>query len=286
MIRFEKISDLRKALSGARNVGKKIGVVPTMGALHEGHLSLVRIAKEHSDIVVMTIFVNPTQFAPHEDFAAYPRDTVRDARLAEQAGVDLLFLPAVEEMYPDGFSTFVTVEGLTRVLEGSTRPTHFRGVTTIVSKLLHITAPEVAVFGQKDAQQAAVIRRMVRDLNMNVDILIGPIIREPDGLAMSSRNAYLSPEERRQSTVLSRSLRLAEDLVGRNERSSSVIIKEMKTLISAQGLANIDYVSVADYTTLQEIPALEQGRTVLISLAVRFGRTRLIDNCLMTLPAN
>ena len=278
------IAELRDQVEELRRNGRRIGVVPTMGALHEGHLSLVRIARDRSDVVIMTIFVNPTQFAPTEDFASYPRDLQRDADLARSAGADILFVPSDKEVYPQPYQTYVNVEQLTTVLEGKSRPTHFRGVTTVVAKLLNMTTPHVAVFGQKDAQQAAVIRQMAKDLNFPVEIIVGPIVREADGLAMSSRNAYLSGEERAQSPVLSRSIQRAEVLIRGGERESSVIIGDMKTMISAQSLASIDYISVAEYATLRELARLAPGLTVLVSLAVRFGKTRLIDNTIVKVP--
>jgi len=284
MMQIADTAGLRKHVEELRRSGKRIGVVPTMGALHEGHLSLVRIARERSNIVIMTIFVNPMQFVPTEDFAAYPRDLQRDAALAESAGADILFVPSDTEVYPQPYHTYVNVEQITTVLEGKSRPTHFRGVTTVVVKLLNMTTPHVAVFGQKDAQQAVVIRQMAKDLNFPVEIVVGPIVREADGLAMSSRNTYLSTEERAQSTVLSRSIQRAEELIRGGERQSSVVIGEMKTMISAQSLAKIDYLSIAEYATLGELRGLAPGLTVLVSIAVRFGKTRLIDNTIVTVP--
>lgn len=265
-----------------RSRGKRIAVVPTMGYLHEGHLSLIRIARDQADIVITTIFVNPTQFGHNEDFSKYPRDLERDERLAESAGTDILFVPEAIEMYPAGYFTYVVVEQITGVLEGKSRPSHFRGVATVVAKLFNITKPTLAVFGQKDAQQAVTIRRMVKDLNMDIRIVVAPIIRESDGLAMSSRNVYLSVEERKQSLVLSQSLRLAEDLVSRGERKPDRISAEMMNLVSLQAAATVDYISIADPITLQEKSTLLAGDTVLVSLAVRIGATRLIDNVIVT----
>ena len=272
---------MQKTAEELRSHGKKIGVVPTMGCLHDGHLSLIRIAKQHVDVVITTIFVNPTQFGLNEDFAKYPRDIDRDKRLAESAGTEFLFIPDTKEIYPDGYLTYVNVEQMTTVLEGKVRPTHFRGVTTIAVKLFNITKPHVAVFGQKDAQQAAVIKQMVKDLNFDLNVIVAPIVREPDGLAMSSRNVYLSPEERKQSVVLSQSLKLAEQLIARGERKPSTIISEMTTLITVKSSAKVDYISIADPITLQEKSMIASGETVLISLAVRIGATRLIDNILI-----
>jgi pantoate--beta-alanine ligase len=253
-----------------------------MGYLHEGHLSLMRIARQHAEVVVTSIFVNPAQFGPSEDFAKYPRDLERDRRLAASAGTDILFVPTVDEMYPGGYASYVSVERVTDVLEGKVRPGHFKGVATVVAKLFHCAEPHVAVFGQKDAQQVAVIKRMTLDLNFGVEIVVAPIVREPDGLAMSSRNVYLSAQERAQAAVLSRSLALASELVGGGERRSDAVVKAMTSLIAAQPAAAIDYISVADASTLQELAALSPGRQVLVSLAVRFGATRLIDNALLT----
>ncbi len=264
---------IRRALPGAW------GFVPTMGYLHEGHLSLVRRARAENNHVAVSIFVNPTQFGPHEDYDRYPRDLERDLRLLEPLGVDLVFAPSVEEMYPPGFQTWVIVEEISRPLEGAARPGHFRGVATIVAKLLNIIQPDRAYFGQKDAQQAVVIRRMVRDLNIPVEIVVCPTVREPDGLAMSSRNTYLSPEERRAATVLFRALQTAKAYYEQGERDAERLREAMRTVIQAEPLARLDYVSVADPETLQELSRVE-GRA-LLSLAVYIGKTRLIDNILL-----
>ncbi len=264
---------IRRALPGAW------GFVPTMGYLHEGHLSLVRRARAENNHVAVSIFVNPTQFGPHEDYDRYPRDLERDLRLLEPLGVDLVFAPSVEEMYPPGFQTWVIVEEVSRPLEGAARPGHFRGVATIVAKLLNIIQPDRAYFGQKDAQQAVVIRRMVRDLNIPVEIVVCPTVREPDGLAMSSRNTYLSPEERRAATVLFRALQTAKAYYEQGERDAERLREAMRTVIQAEPLARLDYVSVADPETLQELSRVE-GRA-LLSLAVYIGKTRLIDNILL-----
>ena len=272
------ISDMQRTADAWRREGKRIAVVPTMGYLHEGHLSLIAVAKKHSDVIITTIFVNPTQFSPSEDFSKYPRDIPRDKQLAESAGTDVLFIPAEKEMYPEHFVTFVNAETITIVLEGKIRPTHFRGVTTVVAKLFNITKPHVAVFGQKDAQQAVVIQRMAKDLNFDIDIIIAPIVREVDGLAMSSRNVYLSPDERKQATVLHRSLQLATQFIETGEQSCHTIIEKMTALISEQPSASIDYISIANSSTLQELSNLTKGDAILISLAARFGSTRLIDN--------
>lgn len=253
-----------------------------MGYLHEGHLSLVRASVRENDRTIVSIFVNPTQFGPTEDLARYPRDEARDLALLEQARVDAVFAPAVEEMYAAGFSTYVSVDGLTERLEGRSRPTHFRGVTTVVLKLLQIVQPDRAYFGQKDAQQLAVIRRMVRDLEVAAEIVAQPIVREADGVAMSSRNVYLSAEERAAAHVLNRALSLAERVFDDAVRDAGQIRTRMEALIRAEPLAKIDYVSVADAETLDELETID--RDALVSLAVRFGSTRLIDNTTLRLP--
>ena len=274
---------MQEIAANLRAAGKRIAVVPTMGYLHAGHLSLVKIAKENADAVIVTIFVNPTQFGPNEDFSKYPRDIESDTKRAESAGTDYLFIPPTEEMYPKDYFTYVEVEQLTKVLEGGFRPTHFKGVTTVVAKLFNIVQPHVAVFGQKDAQQAVVIQRMVKDLNFPINIIVGPIVRESDGLAMSSRNVYLSPVEREESTVLVNSLKLAEKIIKGGERRAEVIIQEMKSAVSAAKSASIDYITITDPVTLQEVRHLPSHGQVLISMAVKIGKTRLIDNLLTTL---
>lgn len=253
-----------------------LGFVPTMGYLHEGHLALVRRARAECPSVAVSIFVNPTQFGPREDFARYPRDPERDLALLEKEGVDLVFMPEAEEMYPPGFDTWVEVGTITRRLEGRARPGHFRGVATVVCKLFNIVQPRRAYFGEKDAQQLRVVRKMVRDLNLPVEIVPVPTVREPDGLALSSRNVYLSPEERQQALALSAALRLAQELVARGERRASVIRARMRRRIRQEPDARIDYVSVADAETLEELAVVD--RPALVSLAVRIGTTRLIDN--------
>jgi pantoate--beta-alanine ligase len=254
-----------------------VGLVPTMGYLHEGHLSLVRRARADNEHVVVTIFVNPTQFGPQEDYRRYPRDPERDLRLLEREGADVVFMPSVEEMYPQGFDAWVEVgESLTGRLEGAFRPAHFRGVTTVVVKLFNIVQAQRAYFGQKDGQQLAVIRKMVADLNMGVEIVAVPTVREPDGLAMSSRNIYLSPEERRAATVPWRSLCRARELFDGGERRAEVIRGEMQAVLAAEPLAQVEYVSVADGETLAELETIDGPG--LVSLAVRIGSTRLIDN--------
>jgi pantoate--beta-alanine ligase len=250
-----------------------------MGYLHEGHLSLVRCARERCENVAVSIFVNPTQFAPTEDLDAYPRDLERDFSLLEPLGVSLVWTPTPDIMYPPGYQTWVTVEHLTKPLEGAQRPEHFRGVTTIVSKLFNAVRPDKAFFGQKDAQQAAVVRRMTRDLSYPIEIVVCPIVREPDGLAMSSRNVYLSPEERKAATVLSRSLKLAKAAYEAGERNAETLRKIMRDTIQAEPLARLQYVSCADYDTLDELSYIE-GKA-LLSMAVYIGKTRLIDNIVL-----
>ena len=267
------LGDLRSArLSFAGTVG----LVPTMGYLHEGHLSLVRRAREECDHVVVSIFVNPTQFGPKEDLSKYPRDLDRDLRLLESLGTDLVWSPTAEIMYPDGYQTWVEVEAITRPLEGAMRPGHFRGVTTVVAKLFNAVQPHKAYFGQKDAQQAAVIRQMTRDLNFPIEIVICPIVREPDGLAMSSRNVYLDSEQRKAATILYRSLSAAKQAYEQDERNAEKLRKVMKDVLASEPLAQTQYVSCADYDTLEELETVT-GKT-LLSMAVFVGKTRLIDN--------
>jgi len=269
-----QLRDWRRGLSGT------LGLVPTMGYLHEGHLSLVRRSRKENDTTAVSIFVNPTQFGPREDLARYPRDMPRDLALLEKEGTDLVFTPEAEEMYPPGFSTWVTVEGVTERLEGASRPRHFRGVATVVVKLLNILQPDRAYFGQKDAQQLAVIKRMVRELNMDLEIVAVPTAREPDGLAMSSRNIFLNERERQAALVLHRALSLAEELLGNGESDAREIREAMTALIRKEPLAQIDYVSIAHPETLEEIEKV--AGPALVSLAVRIGPTRLIDNILFT----
>jgi pantoate--beta-alanine ligase len=252
------------------------GLVPTMGFLHEGHLSLVRASRERDDHAIVSIFVNPTQFGPNEDFDRYPRDMERDLALLRDERVDAVFAPPVEEMYPADDATFVEVAGITEVLEGAHRPGHLRGVTTVVTKLLNIVQPQRAYFGQKDAQQLLVVRRLVRDLRLDVEIIGLPIVREPDGLAMSSRNAYLAPEGRKAALALSKALHRAESIFTGGERDAGRLREEMRRLIAAEPLARIDYVSIADAETLAEIERIECP--ALASLAVHIGGVRLIDN--------
>jgi len=274
-------ADLRTVVGKCRCAGKSIGFVPTMGFLHAGHLSLMRRARLENDLVVVSIFVNPTQFGPNEDLDAYPRDVRRDTELMQSESVDLAFFPAVEEIYPRGFSTYVEVQGpMTRVLCGKSRPTHFRGVTTVVAKLFHLVSPDKAYFGQKDAQQVAVIQQMVRDLDFDLQVVVCPIERETDGLAMSSRNTYLSPRQRSDAVVLFQSLSEAQQMIEGGERSASTVTRFIRGKIEAVQDAVIDYISVVDAGTLADLQILEGE--ILIALAVKFGRTRLIDNVRIT----
>lgn len=256
-----------------------VGFVPTMGYLHQGHLELVRHARTETLTVIASIFVNPSQFGPQEDFTAYPRDPERDLALLEKEGVGLVFMPDTQEIYPKGFSSWVMLEGITQRLEGESRPGHFRGVTTVVAKLLNIVQPDRAYFGQKDAQQLAVIRKMVSELSMNLEVVAVPTVREPDGLAMSSRNIYLSPEERKASLVLWKALCLARGHWENGERDASRLCQEMTSLIEREPFATIDYVSIANPETLEELA--EIAAPSLVSLAVRIGGTRLIDNTIL-----
>ena len=270
------LDDLRRARAALTG---PVGLVPTMGYLHEGHVSLARQAKAECASVAASIFVNPTQFGPTEDLAAYPRDLPRDLAMLEAAGVDLVWTPAPETVYPAGFQTWVTVDEVTQVLEGAQRPTHFRGVATVVAKLFNAFQPDRAYFGQKDAQQVVVIKQMVLDLNFPVEIVVCPIVREPDGLAMSSRNAYLNPEQRQAATVLVRALTTAQAAFLDGERDATVLRRLMADTIDAEPLARRQYVSCADPATLQELDGPVER--ALLSMAVYLGRTRLIDNLLL-----
>jgi len=272
----ETIAAFREARAGLG----RMGFVPTMGFLHEGHLSLVRQAKREQGAVAVSIFVNPTQFGPSEDLARYPRDHERDLRLLAEAGADLVLIPEVAEIYPAGYSTYVAVEDVTEVLEGQRRPGHFRGVTTVVCKLLNIAQAQAAYFGQKDAQQCVVVRQMARDLAILTEIVIAPTVREPDGLAMSSRNVYLTPEQRAAAVVLSHALRAAAEAHRQGERRAAALRSLVEATLAAEPLAAIDYVSVADPLSLRELEDVGE-RGALVSLAVRFGPTRLIDNALL-----
>ncbi len=271
------ISDFRAARAALLGT---LGFVPTMGYLHEGHLALVEAAAAQNDHVAVSIFVNPTQFGPHEDFAGYPRDMAHDLALLRGAGVRLVFAPSVAEMYPAGFQTYVTVEGVSQGLEGARRPGHFRGVATVVAKLFNIVGADRAYFGQKDAQQVAVIRQMAADLAFPTNVIVVPTVRAADGLALSSRNSYLTPEQRAAAPVLYRALSAARDLYATGERRGEALRAAMLGVLAGEPLAQVDYVSAADATTLQEISGEADG-AVLLSMAVRIGRARLIDNLIV-----
>lgn len=275
---------LRSLLDAGRAAGRTVGLVPTMGALHEGHLSLVAAARADCDVVVITIFVNPLQFAPGEDLDAYPRPLSRDLELAGSAGATVAFTPSTDEMYPRPTATTVHVEGLTGSMEGATRPTHFDGVTTVVTKLFNIAGPCRAYFGEKDFQQLSVVRRMVSDLDQPITMVGCPIVREPDGLAMSSRNVYLSPEQRTAAAVLNRALRAGAALVGQGERSPSAVAARMAEVVAAEPLALIDYAEVVDPDTLEPPVTLDPGRSVQLLVAAGLGQTRLLDNLAVLVP--
>jgi len=282
MIVARGADELRHAVARWRAQRLRVGFVPTMGALHEGHLSLVRLARAHAPRVVASVFVNPTQFGPHEDFTRYPRDPERDAGLLAAAGCDLLFLPEVETIYPPGASTRVRVDGPSRGYEGEIRPGHFEGVATVVAALLGLVRPDVAVFGEKDAQQLAVVRALVRDLHLPVEVVPGPIVREPDGLAMSSRNAYLSADERRRATVLHRALEAARAAVAAGERDAARLLAGIRAAIAAEPGVALDYAAAVDPFTFAPIERL--AGEVVIPIAARVGSTRLLDNLRLTLP--
>ena len=274
---IERIKEMQEVSSKLRQEGKSIGFVPTMGALHEGHLSLVRMARKDNDIVVVSVFVNPTQFGPNEDFEKYPRDFEGDRKKLEKENVDIVFYPHADEMYPPNYRTYVEVEDITTRLCGAFRPGHFRGVTTVVTKLFNIVKPTKAYFGKKDYQQFKVIKRMVEDLNMDIEIIPGEIVREPDGLAMSSRNQYLSPEERKDALALYNSLQLAKELIQKGERDPKKIKEAMVKFIKGhRHVKKIDYVEIVDPENFLPVDEIKDG--TLIALAVWVGNTRLIDN--------
>ena len=281
---MEIINRRKRMMSVARKLRREenrtIGFVPTMGALHEGHLSLIHEARAMCDVVVVSVFVNPAQFSPAEDFDSYPRDLTRDAALLAEYNVDYVFAPPVEEIYPPGFATYVTVAGASDELEGASRPGHFRGVTTVVAILLNVVKPDFAFFGQKDAQQSVLIKRMVRDLAFNTEIVVVPIVREESGLAMSSSNQYLDGEQRRAASVLHRSLTQAREAYEEGERSATRLTELVRSAIEKEPLARVDYVSVNDAETLERLDKIE-ARAALISLAVFVGKTRLIDNVVL-----
>jgi pantoate--beta-alanine ligase len=277
---FTTIPELRAARA-AVPPGQTVGLVPTMGYLHEGHLALVAAARAANDVVVVSIFVNPAQFGPNEDFSRYPRDEARDLALLDAGGVDWVFLPPAAEVYPPGYQTYIEVRDVTTRLEGAVRPGHFAGVATVVAKLFNLVQPTQAYFGQKDAQQVVVLRRMVRDLNFPLELVVRPTEREPDGLARSSRNVYLTPEERQAALCLSRALRAAQDQWQAGVRDGDTLRAAMQAVLAAEPLARPDYVSVADPDTLEELQAIGPDQGALASLAVRVGKTRLIDNVVL-----
>jgi pantoate--beta-alanine ligase len=276
---LRRITDLRAELRPHRQAGRTIGLVPTMGAFHQGHVSLMERAKQETDVVVVSLFVNPTQFGAGEDLAAYPRDEARDARIAQQAGVDVLFAPPAAEIYPQGFQTTVTVGALAQPLEGAQRPGHFDGVATVVTKLLNIAQPDVAFFGQKDAQQALVVRRVARDLDIPVRIAVCPTVREHDGLALSSRNAYLQPAERERAVALRRALDAAERAVAAGERDAAVVTSAARAAMAPYDVEP-EYLALVASETLQPVDRIDGE--ILVALAARVGRARLIDNTLIT----
>ncbi len=270
------VEELRKWARMNRRFSARVGLVPTMGALHAGHASLIRAGAGSCDRVAVSIFVNPTQFGPSEDFARYPRMFEADCKLAEREGADVVFAPAVEEMYPEGSATFVDVEGLSERLDGATRPGHFRGVATVVAKLFIAAEPDRAFFGQKDAAQVAVLRRMTTDLRLGTEIVVCPIVREPDGLALSSRNVYLSVDERRQALVLSRAVRHIEELAAQGERRASALIDAARTVLATEPAVRVDYIELVDWATLLPVELATLG--TLFAVAAYVGSTRLIDN--------
>ena len=262
-----------------RRSGKRLGLVPTMGALHEGHLSLVRAARAQSDVVAVSIFVNPTQFGPNEDFSKYPRTFEKDSALLAAEKIDYIFAPQIADMYPEGAVSWVEVEGLSEKLDGRSRPGHFRGVTTVVSKLFNIVQPDTAFFGQKDAAQVAILRKMVRDLKFDVRMVVGPIVREKDGLAMSSRNVYLNPEQRRQAAVLYRSLTRVQTLADQGESNAARLIATGKQVVAEETGVRLDYFEIVNWETLESVPDISRGG--LVAVAAYVGETRLIDNIVL-----
>ncbi len=276
MVILKTIDEVRKQVKAWKKEGLSVGLVPTMGYLHEGHQSLIQKSVEQNDRTVVSVFVNPMQFGPNEDLESYPRDLDADAKLCEATGADMIFNPEPSEMYAEGFCSYVNMTGLPDALCGLTRPVHFKGVCTVVNKLFHIVTPDRAYFGQKDAQQLAIIMRMVMDLNMDIEIVGCPIIREEDGLAKSSRNIYLTPEERKAAVVLSKAVKLGQKLVADGEKDAATVVDKMKELISAEPLADIDYVEMVNMDTMKAVDRVEGH--ILCAMAVRFGKARLIDN--------
>ncbi len=277
---IKSVSEMQSYADSLRTEGITIGFVPTMGALHEGHLSLIRKSIEKTDKTILSIFVNPAQFSPSEDFGKYPRDFVRDEKLAQDLGVDIIFYPTKEAIYPDGYDTYIIVDGLSAQLEGKSRPSHFKGVTTVVNKLFNIVKPHIAFFGQKDVQQALIIKRMITDLNLDIDIIICPTIREDDGLAMSSRNSYLSHDSRKQATLIHQALKEAELLHLNGEQNPEILIQKITETLNSASLAKIDYLSIVNLKTLLPVDSTNEG--ALVAVAVFFDKTRLIDNILLT----
>ena len=276
---IETVGMMQEKAEQIRLSGKKIGLFPTLGFLHEGHLELIRQGRKRADILVMSLFVNPTQFGPNEDFDKYPRDIEGDIKKAQGEGADVVFLPSPKEMYPEGFQSSVNVEKVTGFLCGKSRPGHFEGVATVVAKLFNIVKPHFALFGQKDFQQLAVIKRMVKDLNFDIEIIQVPTVREPDGLAMSSRNKYLNPEERKSALCLKKAMDMAVNMAGKGESHSEKIVASLEQLILSFPFTSIDYINICDPETLEDIDILKDKS--LLALAVRIGSTRLIDNCLI-----
>jgi pantoate--beta-alanine ligase len=280
MQKITSVPEMQQIAEAFRMKGQTIGLVPTMGALHEGHLSLIRLMAETVDVVVVSIFVNPTQFGPSEDFAKYPRELENDYRLCEEAGADVAFAPPVEEMYPKGYSTFVTEEFVAKPLEGATRPTHFRGVTTVVTKLFNIARPHQAIFGQKDAQQVAVLQKMVDDLHLGVQIVVAPTLREPEGLAMSSRNRYLGNNQRAEALAIYQALKYGLEMVAKGERRPDRLIAEATHILSQKRRVRVIYISVVDRKTMEPMREVIPGRS-LMAIAAWVDETRLIDNVVL-----
>jgi pantoate--beta-alanine ligase len=284
MIIVEKISEMQAISASLKKDGKKIATVPTMGYFHKGHLDLIRKAKSIADVVITTLFVNPLQFAPNEDFEKYPRDLERDSKLAEEAGTDFLFFPSVSEMYPQHFGTVIAITGITTKFEGVSRPSHFNGVATVVAKLLNATQPDFAVFGQKDFQQTLVIKQLINDLNMNIQMIIAPTTREIDGLAMSSRNVYLSEQERKDATIIYKSLEDTVAVVRKGEKKRKIINETMNKKLNTITYLRIDYACAADAEFLLEPDEFLSGQQIVLLIAVFLGKTRLIDNVLISVP--
>lgn len=280
---IHSVAEMQAHSESLRNNGQTLAVVPTMGALHAGHLSLVKLAKSRADQVILSVFVNPLQFGANEDFDKYPRDIKNDEHLARQAGVDILFYPSRKELYPEHYHSYVCVDTLTEYFEGDIRPDHFKGVTTVVSKLFNITKPHVAVFGEKDAQQLAVLRKMTRDLNFDIDILAGSIVREKDGLAMSSRNVYLSKAARVEATILFKTIELVKSSLNNGFHDIEALLAQAKTNLKKAPLATVDYVQLVDAETFKPAQSLLQGKAYIFILAVKFGSTRLLDNLHFTM---